>query len=64
MKKKDVIWLFMAFALWRIALQVILLVGVHLIHNQTEFLGGGIANYLRNPGFWGWANFDGEHYLS
>ena len=30
---------------------------------QQHLLGGGISNYLNNPYFWGWANFDGEHYI-
>lgn len=28
------------------------------------FLGGGSEVYQKNPLFWGWANFDGVHYLS
>lgn len=28
-----------------------------------DLLGGGISNYLRNPGIFSWLNFDGEHYL-
>jgi Gpi18-like mannosyltransferase len=31
---------------------------------QENFLGGGLTNYLSKPWFWGFANFDGEHYLS
>ena len=27
-------------------------------------MGGGIANYLKNPYLWSWLNFDGEHYLA
>lgn len=29
-----------------------------------NFFGGKYINYITNPLFWGWANFDGEHYLS
>ena len=29
-----------------------------------NFFGGKYINYVTNPLFWGWANFDGEHYVS
>ena len=31
---------------------------------NISFLGGGIANFSKNPYFWSLLNFDGEHYLS
>lgn len=32
--------------------------------NSTNFLGGGLKNYVNLPFIFSWANFDGEHYLS
>ncbi len=41
------------------------LIGViYLPLASKNFLGGSIDNYLDNPLFWGWSNFDGEHYIS
>ena len=31
---------------------------------QTDFLGGGLLQYLLHLNFWGFINFDGEHYFS
>jgi len=31
---------------------------------KKDFLGGGAQNYFTSPMLWGWANFDGEHYLA
>ena len=31
---------------------------------QGNHLGGGLSNYIHNPTFWSFANFDGEHYIS
>lgn len=64
MKPKDLLWLLAAFAIWRASLFVFSYLGVILFEHQVLFLGGGLEDYLRNPLFWGWGNFDGEHYLS
>ncbi len=31
---------------------------------QNHFIGGGTENYVQNPMFWLWANFDGVHYMN
>src|SRR3989344_466452 len=64
MIKSDLKFIFSTFIIWRIILFIFLLVGVVLIPLQRNFLGGGVSNYLSNPWFWSWINFDGEHYLS
>jgi len=52
------------FLIWRIGLFVILFFAVKFVPLQSNFLGGGMQNYLANPYFWAWGNFDGEHYLA
>lgn len=64
MKRQDILWVFSAFLLWRVFLLIASVVGVYTFQNQLQFIGGGLEKYLQNPMFWGWANFDGEHYLS
>lgn len=54
------------FIVWKISL---LLVGFFASNNLSlgntdKFLGGGSQNFYISPGFFSWANFDGEHYLS
>lgn len=57
----QIILLFLA---WRVVLLVFAFLGVALLPLRgRDFLGGGLQNYLINPLFWGWSNFDGEHYL-
>lgn len=59
---KQIVLLFLA---WRVLLLVFAFLGVLFLPlHSANFLGGGINNYSKNPLFWGWANFDGEHYLS
>lgn len=59
---KQIVLLFFA---WRIAVLAFAFLGVLFLPlHGRDFLGGGIDKYLENPLFWGWANFDGEHYLS
>jgi hypothetical protein len=60
---KDISFCFLGFLVWRVTLFIFAFLAVK-IPLQNNFLGGGLANYLRAPYFWGWANFDGEHYLS
>lgn len=64
MKLKDLLWILAAFTVWRIALFVFSYLGVIIFEHQALFLAGGLEEYLQNPLFWGWGNFDGEHYLS
>jgi len=64
MKKKDFLFIFFSFLIWRVLLLVIELITINFVPVQNNFLGGGIINYLKAPLFWGWANFDGEHYIS
>ena len=58
-------WKFVLIAIfcWRIVLQIVLVMSPLFFELQTGYLGGGLNNYSQNPGFWAWANFDGEHYL-
>jgi len=64
MEKKELKNIFGLFLAWRILLFVFLSIAVGFVSLQKNFLGGGLANYLQNPYFWAWLNFDGEHYLS
>lgn len=43
---------------------IILFFCISIIPLQSNFLGGGIDNYLNNPTLFSWVNFDGEHYFS
>jgi Gpi18-like mannosyltransferase len=52
------------FLAWRIALLVIAFLGVKFFPSRIDYLGGGVDNYYQKPLFWGWANFDGFHYLN
>jgi len=60
---KTLKWIFLVFVSWRLSLVLITLVGIELFPLREGFLGGGTLNYLKNPLFWSWANFDGVHYL-
>lgn len=58
---KQIVLLFLA---WRVVVLVFAPLGVLFLPlHSRDFLGGGLDNYSKNPLFWGWANFDGEHYL-
>ncbi len=57
----QIILFFLAWRVWTIVFALIGLIVLPL--KSRHFLGGGIENYLVNPLLWGWANFDGEHYL-
>ena len=53
------------FFLWRILLFIVAYYSTNFIPLRGKnFLGGGFDNYIKDPLFYGWANFDGEHYLS
>lgn len=65
LSKQEVRELLLLFITWRIWITVFAVLGFALISLKSpHFLGGGAKNYFVNPVFWGWANFDGEHYLS
>lgn len=57
-------FIFLSFILWRVALLLFASASRWIFPIQDNFLGGGFSNYIKNPLFWGWANFDGEHYIS
>lgn len=52
------------FALWFIGILLFSLIATKILPNQKDYLGGGLSNYLKLPLFWGFSNFDGEHYVS
>lgn len=57
--------IFLSFLSWRIYLILIVFLATNFIPLAGKnFFGGGLENYLAKPWFFGWANFDGEHYLS
>ncbi len=60
----DIKRLILIFLGWRLLLFIFLFLGMKVLPLQKNFLGGGLANYLEEPYFWAWANFDGEHYLN
>lgn len=49
---------------WRIFLFLPFVITFGGLTIQEHYLGGGRGNYISSPLIWGWANFDGEHYLS
>lgn len=53
-----------SFVVWRVFLIVITSLSLLIVPVRFGFLGGGTENYLKNPLLWGWANMDGQHYLS
>lgn len=54
-----------SFLLWRVAITVVAIFAIKYIPlSGINFFGGKYINYITNPLFWGWANFDGEHYVS
>lgn len=64
MKKKDLLFIVYAFISWRILLFVFLALAIIYLPLQQNYLGGGVEEYLKNPWFWAWGNFDGVNYLS
>lgn len=63
-QKKDYRFIVKYIIAWRILLFLLLFVAIRAVSLQSNFLGGGIDNYLKTPYLWAWVNFDGEHYLS
>lgn len=64
MNKKDIGNILLIFIAWKLVIFTFADLGQIIFPLQTNFLGGGLLNYLRHPLFWGFINFDGEHYLS
>jgi len=64
MKKDDVRFILSAFLSWRVLLFLFVALGIAFFPLQENFLGGRLENYLKNPYFWSFLNFDGEHYAS
>lgn len=64
MSKKEIFNIVLIFLAWKLAIFAFANISQILFPLQTNFLGGGLLNYLRHPLFWGFINFDGEHYLS
>lgn len=53
------------FFIWRIVLIIPVLFSLQYIPlYSNDLLGGGFSQYIKSPLLWGWANFDGEHYMS
>jgi hypothetical protein len=64
MKRSELGFILKSYVLWFLALLFVLFFSIKVLPLQDNFLGGGKVNYLLNPFFWAWANFDGEHYTS
>lgn len=63
--KKSLVEVTLLFLAWRIWITIFALLGLIFLQPYSRsFFGGGFDNYMTNPLFWGWSNFDGEHYLS
>ncbi len=56
--------IFLVWAVWKffIFLSVALLATRFSV--QSGYLGGGVERYFTNPALWGFANYDGSHYLT
>ena len=63
MKNVSKKFIFKKIILWRLLTFLFLFFALIFIPLQKDFLGGGLDSYLKNPYFWAWSNFDGEHYL-
>src|SRR3990167_2674453 len=62
---RDLFEIVLFFIAWRIWITVFALLGIILLQPPSrDLFGGGFENYITNPLFWGWSNFDGEHYVS
>jgi hypothetical protein len=64
MNRKEFTKLLLIFLVWKLVVFSFANIGQVLFPLHTDFLGGGLFNYLKHPMFWGFINFDGEHYLS
>jgi len=65
MQKRDYLFILRSFLIWRIVITTVAILAIKYVPlSGINFFGGKYINYITNPLFWGWANFDGEHYLS
>jgi len=64
MTQKIIKFIVATFLIWRTALLLFAFSGINFIPLHEDYLGGGIEIYKNNPLLWGWANFDGVHYLN
>lgn len=65
MQKPDYRFIFNSFAIWRIVITLVAFFAVKYVPiSGVNFFGGKYIHYVTGPLFYGWANFDGEHYLS
>jgi Gpi18-like mannosyltransferase len=64
MSKKEIGSIILVYIVWKLAVLSSAYLSQTIFPLQTTFLGGGLLNYLRHTLFWGFINFDGEHYLS
>ncbi|WKZ25999.1 MAG: hypothetical protein QY322_01670 [bacterium] len=65
MKRFDFLFVLKSFIVWRVLVTLVAMFSVYYVPLFGEnFFGGKLVNYLQNPLFWGWANFDGEHFTS
>ena len=64
MKRSEYKFIFFAFLIWRVLLIIILYLATKFVPMQFNFLGGGLGNYLKNPNFWAYGNYDGQHYIN
>lgn len=64
MQRRDYWFVIKSFILWRIIITVVAVLAIKYIPlSGVNFFGGRYINYITNPLFWSWANFDGEHYV-
>lgn len=65
MQKSETTFILKSFFAWRILITLVAFLATKFIPVFSEnFFGGRYIHYITNPLFYGWANFDGEHYLS
>lgn len=65
LQDKDIKLVVLLYLIWKIGLVVTTSLSVKLLPLRgSDLLGGGIEKYQAAPWFYGWVNFDGEHYLS
>lgn len=64
MNKKIIFKILAVFLIWRTSLFLVAYYASGALPLQLNFLGGGLEMYTKFPWFWGFSNFDGQHYLS
>ena len=63
-KLSDNQFVLLSFLVWRIVTLIPVIISGFFFKLQSNFLGGGMEAYTKNPLFFSWVNFDGEHYLN